>query len=198
MDRAATAKRYNKRVETFVAWVQDNHLPLLGVQLTIVMAVGLYLGIRRLRASATAAEASEPTEGDRRTVTLPEEDAAQMFETLTALQEELERYRKPSTALSPKEALAADGDGLERREESDTDTSGPDRPTTEALPFWDDPEEERRAFEAAEADATARAETTSARLETGPLEEATPADRVLQNWLEDIERLARRARRDSL
>jgi hypothetical protein len=178
-------------VETFVAWVQDNHLPLLGVQLTIVMAVGLYLGIRRLRASATAAEASEPTEGDRRTVTLPEEDAAQMFETLTALHEELERYRKRSTASSPKEALAADGNGVERREESGTETSG-------ALPFWDEPEEERRALDAAVADVTAPAETTSARPETEPRSEATPADRVLQNWLEDIERLARRARRDSL
>ena len=198
-DGSRGGKRYNGGVETFVAWIQDNHLPLLGTQLAIVLAVGLYLGIRRVRASATAAEAGEPAKGDVRTVTLPEEDAAQMFETLTALQEELERYRKPASPEESAESVRRDESPSVFPEDDSTREKSNALPATmQGSPFWEDVEEEQRAFETALNDDTPMAGERSGGVETGSEEEASAADRVLRNWLEDVERLARRARRDSL
>lgn len=129
-------------------------------------------------------EAAEPSEGDRRTVVLPEEDAAQMFETLTALQEELERYRKPQPAAEAVSVL---------------EEVTPELPD-EAARFWEADEVSRSATGEMELPMEeAVTEKTRLAEERGPAEEEpTAADRVLRSWLEDVERLARRARRDSL
>ena len=179
-------------METFVAWIQDNHLPLLGTQIAIVMAVAVWILLRRIRAQETSLESGEPAEGDDRTVVLPEEDAAQMFETLTALQEELERYRKPQPAGAASTAL---------------EEVTPDLPE-EAKPYWDEEGSESPVASAARAvteefdnhlvDESSVTERLERPETTERAEEVSAADRVLRTWLEDVERLARRARRDSL
>lgn len=151
----------------------------MGLQLAIVLTVGLWILLRRLRHSTQVTELDEPSEGDRRTVVLPEEDAAQMFETLTALQEELERYRKPGHAATVERA-------------PDPVMEVPASEPVEESEIWDE-----------EITANAITEKTvldepMERPESKPVEQVSPADRVLRNWLEDVEQLARRARRDSL
>ena len=155
--------------------------------------VALWIGLRRIRATANAEDTREPAEGDRRTVVLPEEDAAQMFETLTALQEELEKYRKPGA-----ERRAAEEEREFERDHAKFEELTPSTPAerTAFEESWD--LEESREQERLDKAVTAEVPQVSGRPETEPVGEVSPADRVLRSWLEDVERLARRARRDSL
>ncbi len=187
-------------METFVAWIQENHLPLLGTQLAVVVMVALWIGLRRIRSTAAAEDEHEPAEGDRRTVVLPEEDAAQMFETLTALQEELEKYRKPG---AERRAAEEEREFHRAHEHDNESASAMEAVTTqkamERTAFeesWD--LEESQEQEPLDKAVTDEIPQRSERPETEPVEEVSPADRVLRSWLEDVERLARRARRDSL
>lgn len=160
------------------------------------MTVAVWILLRRMRATERSLEAEEPSEGDRRTVTLPEEDAAQMFETLTALQEELERYRKPGVPA----AAAARGAAVV--EEVTPSMPEGEREVDPAKAFWDEEEDEHDEMPVrSESSAVPMEEAVTEkheRPETEPVEQVSAADRVLRSWLEDVERLARRARRDSL